>query len=174
MVLFHFYLQTRYVLHCREWIIMLHKMSIVSIWLHWCLCIMFSVSTNCILINIATAGEGAGAPWQHRSGRLWLESAGQTLLPGQTDSFSLISSRLVTPVETLTIGHDNSGPSPGWFLEKVCWSYTEAHVCTVGRAYGYLNSPRSRVPIKPVPHGSWNASSPDLTWIQELEVEEWT
>lgn len=51
--------------------------------------------------------------------QLWLDNGHRTLLPGNIDSFDVRTPRLVSPVDSLTIGHDNSGPSPGWFLEEV-------------------------------------------------------
>ncbi len=53
------------------------------------------------------------------SGKLWLDNGQRALLPGQRDVFVATSPTLVSPLESLTIGHDNTGPSPGWFLEEV-------------------------------------------------------
>lgn len=66
-------------------------------------------------VYVTLHGEGV----EGDSGRLWLEGGGRTLRPGQTDRFSVTSSVLLSPVEALTVGHDNSGVCPGWFLEKV-------------------------------------------------------
>lgn len=51
--------------------------------------------------------------------RVWLDSRQMTLQPGQTDTFEVGVSRLVSPVQALVVGHDNTGISPGWFLEEV-------------------------------------------------------
>ena len=53
------------------------------------------------------------------SGRVWVESGKRSLLAGQTDRFEVRSPRLVSPLEQVTVGHDNSGIGPGWFLEEV-------------------------------------------------------
>lgn len=51
--------------------------------------------------------------------KLWLDNGRRSLLAGQTDMFEVRTQRLLSPVESLTAGHDNRGPSPGWFLEEV-------------------------------------------------------
>ena len=66
--------------------------------------------------NVYVVVHGGGGD----SGRVWLESGQRTLLPGHTDTFEIRSPALVSPAEGLTVGHDNSGIGPGWFLEKVC------------------------------------------------------
>ena len=53
------------------------------------------------------------------SGRVWLQGSGRGFRAGQTDSFDVLSPCLVSPLETITVGHDNKGSEPGWFLEKV-------------------------------------------------------
>ena len=53
------------------------------------------------------------------SGKVWVESGRRSLLAGQTDRFEVCSPRLVSPLEQVTVGHDNSGVGPGWFLEQV-------------------------------------------------------
>lgn len=53
------------------------------------------------------------------TGKIWLDNGRRTFLPGQCDEFDVTASDRVSPIETLTVGHDNSGPGPGWFLEKV-------------------------------------------------------
>ena len=72
------------------------------------------------------------------SGRVWLEGGGKTLGRGQTDSFSILSPRLVAPLESLVVGHDNTGHAPGWFLEKVRghgepWSTDLVQTCKCAR-----------------------------------------
>ena len=63
---------------------------------------------------VLCGGKQAG-----NSGKVWLDNGQKALLPGQRDAFVVSSSELVSPLESLTIGHDNTGPSPGWFLEEV-------------------------------------------------------
>ena len=53
------------------------------------------------------------------SGKLQLENQHRTLAPGQTDCFEVTTSKLLSPVESVSIGQDNTGASPGWFLEEV-------------------------------------------------------
>ena len=53
------------------------------------------------------------------SGRIWLDNSQRSFLPGHTDTFEVISPQLLSPVEMVTVGHDNTGIGPGWFLEKV-------------------------------------------------------
>ena len=53
------------------------------------------------------------------SGKVWVESGRRSLLAGQTDKFEVHSPQLVSPLEQVTVGHDNSGVGPGWFLEQV-------------------------------------------------------
>ena len=53
------------------------------------------------------------------SERVWLEGRQKTLLPGQTDSFEVNTCSLVSPLEALVVGHNNTGLNPGWFLEEV-------------------------------------------------------
>lgn len=60
-----------------------------------------------------------GGPQSSHSGKLWLDNGQRAFLPGQSDVFVLTSPALVSPLESLTIGHDSTGPSPGWFLEEV-------------------------------------------------------
>lgn len=52
------------------------------------------------------------------SGRLWLNGSGRSFASGSVDEFSVISD-CVGGVESVRVGHDNSGPSPGWFLTQV-------------------------------------------------------
>ena len=55
----------------------------------------------------------------NHTGKIWLDNGRRTLLPGQCDEFDVTASDKVSPLETLTVGHDNSGLGPGWFLDKV-------------------------------------------------------
>ncbi len=60
-----------------------------------------------------------GGPQSGYSSKLWLDNGQRAFLPGQSDVFVVTSPTLVSPLESLTIGHDSTGPSPGWFLEEV-------------------------------------------------------
>lgn len=60
-----------------------------------------------------------GGPKCETSGKLWLDNGQRALLPGQRDTFVVTSPKLVSPPQSLTVAHDNTGPSPGWFLEEV-------------------------------------------------------
>ena len=53
------------------------------------------------------------------TGKIWLDNGRRTFLLGQNDEFDVSSSVMVSPLEMVTVGHDNSGPGPGWFLDKV-------------------------------------------------------
>lgn len=51
--------------------------------------------------------------------QLWLDNGHPSLLQGQTDTFVVTSPLLLSPLHTLIVGHNNSGQTPGWFLDKV-------------------------------------------------------
>lgn len=54
------------------------------------------------------------------SDRLVLDNGNRSLCAGQIDHFRVkYSGRLYSPLESVTVGHDNSGPSPGWLLREV-------------------------------------------------------
>lgn len=53
------------------------------------------------------------------TGKIWLDNGQRSFLPGQNDEFEITTSVQVSPLESVTIGHDNSSPGPGWFLDKV-------------------------------------------------------
>ena len=55
----------------------------------------------------------------NHSGKIWLDNGRRTFLPGQQDEFDIATNVRVFPLEMVTVGHDNSGPGPGWFLDKV-------------------------------------------------------
>ena len=65
--------------------------------------------------NVYVVLHGRGG----ESGKVWLESGQRSLLAGRTDTFEVRSPQLVSPLEQVIVGHDNSGVGPGWFLEKV-------------------------------------------------------
>ncbi len=61
------------------------------------------------------------------SGRLWLSGSSESFASGAVDQFTVTMSGDgvggvtdgVGGVESVWVGHDNSGPSPGWFLKQV-------------------------------------------------------
>lgn len=53
------------------------------------------------------------------SDKIWLDNSRRSFLSGQRDTFEVKTGRLFSTLEAVTVGHDNSGPSPGWFLEQV-------------------------------------------------------
>ena len=44
----------------------------------------------------------------NHSGQIWLDNGRRTFLPGQQDEFDTTANVRVFPLETVTIGHDNS------------------------------------------------------------------
>ena len=103
---------------------------------HACVCVYVCVFTMHVLaathmyqVEVVTsrrAGAGTSAGVyvvmcgrDEATDKLWLDNGRRSLLAGQTDMFEVRTQTLVSPVESLTTGHDNSGPSPGWFLEEV-------------------------------------------------------
>lgn len=54
------------------------------------------------------------------SGRMWLE--GGEFERKSIDLFKLDIAANLGPLDTVTVGHDNSGRGPGWFLDKVDYS----------------------------------------------------
>ena len=53
------------------------------------------------------------------SGRLWLNGSGRSFMSGGIDEFTVESGCDVGGLESVTVGHDNTGPGPGWFLKQV-------------------------------------------------------
>ena len=54
------------------------------------------------------------------SGQLVLGTGNSNFLPGRTDTCRVqYNGQLVSPLEAVTVGHDNAGPSPGWYLRQV-------------------------------------------------------
>ena len=56
------------------------------------------------------------------SEKVWLDNRQRSFLPGQKDEFDVRVSVRVSSLESITTGHDNSGVSPGWFLDKVLYA----------------------------------------------------
>ena len=54
------------------------------------------------------------------SSKLFLDNGNRSPRTGKMDTFRVkYGVRILSPLETVTVGHDNSGPSPGWFLREV-------------------------------------------------------
>lgn len=56
------------------------------------------------------------------SGQLWLAGGGKSFGNGCVDEFTFECERDIGEIESVKVGHDNSGPSAGWFLEQVNYS----------------------------------------------------
>ena len=75
--------------------------------------------------NISQAGTSArvyivlygGKDGEETSGNIWLE--GGDFERGRTDIFNVEVAKKLSPLSRIDIGHDNSGPGPGWHLNKV-------------------------------------------------------
>lgn len=69
-------------------------------------------------------------------------------MPGQNDEFEITTSVQVSPLESVTIGHDNSSPGPGWFLDKVykiLWRYIILYMYTISCIVGACNTMHSLI-----------------------------
>ena len=53
------------------------------------------------------------------SGKLTLDNGGRSLCAGQKDSFSVLESDRLSSLDSVMVGHDNVGHSPGWRLNEV-------------------------------------------------------
>ena len=69
-----------------------------------------------------------GKDGETNSGKLFLEDDSKNNFErGKTDIFCVECTEQFSPLHHLRIGHDNSGPSSGWYLEKVsCFSLSIA------------------------------------------------
>lgn len=56
---------------------------------------------------------------EEASEKLALDNGCKSFLSGQTDSFEVATPTLFSPLESISVSHDNTGPSPGWFLHQV-------------------------------------------------------
>ena len=72
--------------------------------------------------------------------KMWLDNGQRTFLPGQKDEFDVTTTVRVSSLESLTVGHDNSGISPGWFLDKVYEYLVQRHICTSTRMFMYIHT----------------------------------
>ena len=61
-----------------------------------------------------------GKDGETNSGKLFLEDDSKNNFErGKTDIFTVECAEQFSPLHHLRIGHDNSGPASGWYLEKV-------------------------------------------------------
>ena len=75
--------------------------------------------------DISQAGTSAGVyiilyggkKGEETSGTIWLE--GGKFERGRTDIFNVEVAHKLSPLSHIEIGHDDSGPGPGWHLDKV-------------------------------------------------------
>ena len=74
-----------------------------------------NASTNAKVYVILHGGEG-----EDNSGKLWLQNDKKdNFQRGRTDIFIVETTKMLSPLHHLTIGHDNSGLGAGWYCEKV-------------------------------------------------------
>ena len=52
------------------------------------------------------------------SGKIWLQ--GGKFKRDRSDIFNIEVATMLSPLSRIDIGHDNSGPGAGWFLDRVC------------------------------------------------------
>ena len=55
------------------------------------------------------------------SGKIWLDNG--KFERGRTDIFNIDIAALLSPLDKIEIGHDNSGVGPGWYLEQVGFQF---------------------------------------------------
>ena len=58
-----------------------------------------------------------GKSGDENSGKIWLDNG--KFERNRTDIFNVEVATMLSPLSRIDIGHDNSGPGPGWFLDKV-------------------------------------------------------
>ena len=74
-----------------------------------------NASTNAKVYVILHGGEG-----EDNSGKLWLQNEKKdNFQRGRTDIFIVETTKMLSPLHHLTVGHDNSGLGAGWYCEKV-------------------------------------------------------
>lgn len=59
-----------------------------------------------------------GKSGEENSGKIWLDNG--KFDRGRTDIFNVEVAKTLSPLSKVEIGHDNSGPGPGWYLDRVC------------------------------------------------------
>lgn len=58
-----------------------------------------------------------GGPNKESSGKIWLENG--SFERDRSEIFNINLQALLSPVQSLEVGHDNSGVGAGWFLEQI-------------------------------------------------------
>ncbi|XP_074659812.1 lipoxygenase homology domain-containing protein 1-like [Tubulanus polymorphus] len=58
-----------------------------------------------------------GKSGEETSGKIWLDTG--KFERGKTDIFNVEVAKVLSPLSRIDMGHDNSGPGAGWFLESV-------------------------------------------------------
>lgn len=58
-----------------------------------------------------------GGPNKESSGKIWLENG--SFERDRSEIFNINLHALLSPVQSLDVGHDNSGVGAGWFLEQI-------------------------------------------------------
>jgi len=92
-------------------------------------------SANAYLVLCARDGT--------HSGKLVLDNGGRSLCAGQKDSFSVCVSGELSSLDSVMVGHDNTGPSPGWRLDEVggvgvVREWTNIVIFTLEIAFGWI------------------------------------
>ena len=73
-------------------------------------------STSAKVFVIFYGGENG----ELTSGKLWiLNGKSDNFERGRTDIFTVECAEELSPLHHITVGHNNTGPGAGWFLEKV-------------------------------------------------------
>ncbi|XP_064633987.1 lipoxygenase homology domain-containing protein 1-like isoform X3 [Lineus longissimus] len=67
-----------------------------------------------------------GKDGEENSGKIWLDN-GQ-FQRGKTDIFDVEVVKMLMPLTRIDVGHDNSGPGPGWYLDKAVISCPSAGI----------------------------------------------
>ena len=62
-----------------------------------------------------------GKNGEENSGKIWLENG--KFSRGRTDIFNVEVAKSLSPLSKVEVGHDDSGPGPGWHMEKVCFYF---------------------------------------------------
>jgi hypothetical protein len=70
-------------------------------------------STDAKVYCVLYGGRGG----DQSSGKIWLQ--GGKFKRARTDIFNVEVAETLSPLSRIEIGHDNSGPGSGWFLDKV-------------------------------------------------------
>ena len=72
-----------------------------------------SASTSAKVYCILYGGKGG----EQTSGKIWL--SGGKFKRARADIFNVEVAESLSPLSRIEIGHDNSGPGSGWYLDRV-------------------------------------------------------